>query len=58
MKKKYTHTSCDFLGKRICSVCAQLIKQRQKSPFSFATLHLHEDMDQAVTYVRRIPRTP
>ena len=28
-----------------------------KSPFSFAPSQVHEDMDQAVTSVRRIPRT-
>ena len=40
------------------SVCAQLLKKRPKSPFSFATLQLHEDMDQDLTYLRRIPMTP
>ena len=41
-----------------CVLCAKLIKQQPKSHFSFATLQLHEDMDQAVTYVRRMPITP
>ena len=39
-------------------MCAKLLKQQPKSPFSFAKQNLHEDMDQAVTYIRRIPRTP
>ena len=40
-------------------VCAKLLKQLPKSPFSFAKPQpqLHEDVNQAVTYVRRIPRT-
>ena len=40
------------------SVCTKLLRQWPKSPFSFAALHLREDMDQAVTYMRRIHRTP
>ena len=46
---KYIHTFYNFLGKRM--VCAhKLLKQQPKSPFSFVTLHLHEDIDQAVTF--------
>ena len=33
--KKSIHTSCNFLEKRICSVCAQLIKQQTKKPLFF-----------------------
>ena len=56
MQKKYSYL-LQFSGKTH-SVCAQLLKQRPKSPLSFATLQLHEDMDQDVTYIRRIPMTP
>ena len=56
MKKNNSYLS-PFSGKTH-SVCAHLLKQRPKSPFSFATLQLHEDMDQDVTYIRRIPMNP
>ena len=52
MQKIYSYL-LQFSGK-MHSVCAQLLRQPE-IPLSFTKLNLHEDIDQAVIYVHRVP---